>query len=91
MWNPEPKVLDEIRTRIADKPAEWKKARGNLSHGEDALKRPPRGFDPDHPMIEDIKRKSFTTGAKLTNKQVLADDFMSTFIAECRNIAPLTA
>ena len=89
MWMPEPKVLEEIRNRIVDKPAEWKKARTNLSHSEDALKRPPRGFDPHHPMIEDIKRKSFTTGASITNKQVLADNFMSTFIAECRNIAPL--
>ena len=84
-----PKVLDEIRNRIVDKPAEWKRARVNLSHPEDALKRPPRGFDPDHPMIEDIKQKSFTTGVKITNKQVLADDFMKTFIGACREIAPL--
>ena len=89
MWMPEPKVLEKIRNRIGDKPAEWKRARVNLSHPEDALKRPPRGFDPDHPMIEDIKRKSFTTGVKITNKQVLADDFMKTFIGACREIAPL--
>ncbi len=25
----------------------------------DALKRPPRGFDPEHAHIEDLKRKSF--------------------------------
>ena len=89
MWQPEPKVLQEIRDRIVEKPNEWKKARVNLSHPEDALKRPPRGFDPDHPYIEDIKRKSFTTGTKLTNKQVLSDDFMKTFIAGCKEIAPL--
>jgi len=82
-------VLEKIRNRIGDKPAEWKRARVNLSHPEDALKRPPRGFDPDHPMIEDIKQKSFTTGVKITNKQVLADDFMKTFIGACREIAPL--
>src|SRR5438309_25143 len=46
-------------------------------------------FDPDHPMIEDIKRKSFTTGVKITNKQVLADGFMKTFIGACREMAPL--
>jgi len=40
-------------------------------------------------MIDDIKRKSFTTGVKITNKQVLADDFMKTFIGACREIAPL--
>lgn len=25
----------------------------------EGLTRPPRGFDPEHPLIEDIKRKSF--------------------------------
>jgi uncharacterized protein (TIGR02453 family) len=89
MWMPETKALQMIRERIADKPAEWSKARAKLDHGESALKRPPRGFDPDHPMIEDIKRKSFTASVKLTNKQVLADDFMTTFIGGCREIAPL--
>jgi len=26
------------------------------------LQRPPRGFDPDHPFIADIRRKSFVVG-----------------------------
>jgi uncharacterized protein (TIGR02453 family) len=89
MWMPEPPTLEKIRRRVADKPAEWKKARGTLDHGEAVLKRPPRGFDPDHPMIEDIKRKSFTGSRKLSNKEVLADDFMDGFIDSCRAIAPL--
>jgi uncharacterized protein (DUF2461 family) len=25
----------------------------------ESLKRPPAGFDPEHPLIEDLKRKSF--------------------------------
>jgi uncharacterized protein (TIGR02453 family) len=89
MWMPDPKALQMIRERIADGPAEWKRARGRLDHGEDALKRPPRGFDPEHPMIEDIKRKSFTASRRLTNHQVAGDDFMKTFIGACAEIAPL--
>jgi len=89
MWMPEPDVLQKIRERIAAKPADWKKISVKLDHGENALKRPPRGFDPDHPMIEDIKRKSFTGSTRLTNKQVLADDFMKTFIGACKEIEPL--
>jgi len=89
MWMPEPPVLELIRKRIADRPAEWKSARGKpLDHGEDSLKRPPRGFDPDHPMIEDIKRKSFTSSQTLTNKQILGPDLMNTFIGACREIVP---
>ncbi|MCI0632340.1 MAG: DUF2461 domain-containing protein [Actinobacteria bacterium] len=89
MWMPEPGVLQQIRQRIADRPAEWKKARGTLDHPEDALKRPPRGFDPDHPMIEDIKRKSFTSSVRLTEKQVTGPNLMKTFIGSCQKISPL--
>jgi uncharacterized protein (TIGR02453 family) len=89
MWMPEPKALQMIRERIVDKPAEWKKVRGTLDHGEDSLKRPPQGFDPDHPMIEDLKRKSFTASKRLTDKQVTGPDLMKSFTGACREIAPM--
>jgi uncharacterized protein (TIGR02453 family) len=89
MWRPEAPALLAIRERISERPAEWTTARGGLDHAEDALKRPPRDFDPDHPMIEDIKRKSFTSSVRLTQKQVLAPDLMGTFVSACREIAPL--
>jgi uncharacterized protein (TIGR02453 family) len=89
MWMPEPEVLQSIRQQIADEPAEWSKARGKLDHSEETLKRPPRGFDADHPMIEDIKRKSFTGSVRLTDKQVTSTTFMTTFVRDCERISPL--
>ena len=89
MWMPEPPILQSIRERISAKPAEWKKAKGKLDHPEDTLKRPPRGFDADDPMIEDIKRKSFTGSVRLTDKQVQAPDLVKTVVADCRELAPL--
>jgi uncharacterized protein (TIGR02453 family) len=89
MWMPEPEVLQQIRQRIADKPSEWAKAHGKLDHSEETLKRPPRGFDPDHPMIEDIKRKSFTSSVRLTDKQVTGPNLMTTFVKNCDRISPL--
>lgn len=89
MWMPEPEVLQQIRQRIADKPSEWAKAHGKLDHSEETLKRPPRGFDPDHPMIEDIKRKSFTSSVRLTDKQVTGPNLMTTFVKSCDRISPL--
>jgi uncharacterized protein (TIGR02453 family) len=65
MWRPEPDALRRIRERIADKPAEWKRATGDgafrrhFKLGGDSLLRPPRGFDKDHELIGDIRRKSF--------------------------------
>lgn len=89
MWMPEPEVLLAIRQRIADEPAAWRKARGTLDPSEETLKRPPRGFDADHPMIEDIKRKSFTGSVRLTDKQVTSTTFMATFVRDCDRISPL--
>lgn len=89
MWMPERQALQAIRARIAAKPVDWKKARGILDHPEDALKRAPQGFDPEHPMIEDIKRKSFTSSVRLTQKQVLGPKFMDDFIKGCQQIAPM--
>lgn len=65
IWLPPNPVLDKIRRAIADKPDEWKKATGKKSFRDrfggilgDQLKRPPRGYDKDHPLMEDLKRKS---------------------------------
>ena len=89
MWMPEPADLQRIRERISAKPAEWKKAGAKLDDPEDALKRAPRGFDPDDPMIEDIKRKSFTSSVKLSDAQMTGPDLVKTFVRSCRQIEPL--
>ena len=81
IWMHNAQTLQTIRQRIADRPADWKKARGALDHEEQALKRPPRGFPPDHAMIEDIKRKSFTSSTRLSDQQVLSPDLMKSFLA----------
>lgn len=65
IWLPPSGHLARIREAICDNPSEWGKLKAVKSVRErggiagDALKRPPRGFDPDHPHIEDLKRKSF--------------------------------
>jgi len=66
MWMPPPDALAKIRDAIVKKPAAWKAVKGDKTFARtfggidgEALSRPPRGFDPEHPLIEDIKRKSF--------------------------------
>ena len=64
-WRPGPEALKKVRQRIAEAPGLWLAARDDAGFRAvwdvvgDALKRPPRGFDPNHPLIEDIKRKEF--------------------------------
>ena len=55
----------------------------------DSLKRPPRGFDPEHPFIEDLKRKDFIALAKLSQRAVTAPGFMKQFATVCKDGAPL--
>jgi uncharacterized protein (TIGR02453 family) len=89
MWMPGAEQLQQIRSAIADRPADWRKASGDLDEDENALKRPPRGFEADHLMIEDIKRKSFTGSLRLSDRQMVGDDVMKTFVQTCKELAPL--
>jgi hypothetical protein len=40
-------------------------------------------------MIEDIKRKSYTASLRLSDRQLVDDEVMRTFVATCRELAPL--
>ncbi|WP_275096305.1 DUF2461 domain-containing protein [Sedimenticola hydrogenitrophicus] len=65
IWHPESKTLGQIRGFMDDNPAAWRKALQAPAFARefnlegDSLKRPPRGFAADHPLIEDLKRKDF--------------------------------
>lgn len=96
LWRPSTAHAYAIRERIADDPAAWKKA----AHGKrfrdlygdlegDSLKRPPRGFDADHPLIDDLKRKDFIASTRLTQSQVTSDDFMKTYVGTVKAGVPL--
>jgi uncharacterized protein (TIGR02453 family) len=89
MWRPNPDALQKVRERIAARPGEWTKARKDVGEDETALRRPPRGFSPDDPMIDDIKRKSFTASLPLTDAQVIRADLMKTFVRGCERLSPL--
>lgn len=89
MWMPGTPGLTKIRDYIVAQPEQWKRIRGLLGEDESRLKRPPKGYDPDHRFIEDLKRKSFTGGSALTQKEVLSPGFMKVFIGRCREVTPL--
>jgi len=80
LWRPERTALARIRHAIDERPEVWKKlwrrkAIAPWSLGGEALKRPPRGFDPDHPLIDEIKRKDFIAICEVEHDQVLDPDF----------------
>ncbi len=95
IWHPDGPALAKIREAIVAKPDAWKRAtRGKaftamMTLRGDSLKRPPRGFDPDHPLIEDLKRKDFIAITELHEDEALAPGFPKRFAAICRANVPL--
>jgi uncharacterized protein (TIGR02453 family) len=53
VWHPDSRALTRIRTAIVSQPAQWKKATGKLELEGESLTRAPKGFDPNHPLVED--------------------------------------
>lgn len=96
LWMPASETLGKIRSAIAAKPAQWKKAvtdKAFVAHfggleGE-SLTRPPKGFDPDHPFIEDLKRKSFVATRISSEREANSRDFVNEAALTFRNLATL--
>jgi uncharacterized protein (TIGR02453 family) len=65
IWMPPAEPLTQIRQGIVDNPSSWKRAcnypnfRERFRLDGESLKTAPRGFPKDHPLIDDLKRKSF--------------------------------
>ncbi len=81
IWRPDGPSTRAIRAAIAERPKAWKAAtRGKkfseaFKLGGDSLKRPPAGFDKEHPLLDDLKRKDFIAVGALSQAQVTAVDF----------------
>jgi uncharacterized protein (TIGR02453 family) len=76
-WHPEPDALGRIRDLLAASPDRWlavrdaRKFRSAWQLAGDCLSRPPRGYAPDHPAIDDLKRKDFVGIAPLSADEVI--------------------
>ena len=94
IWHPETAVAKQIRTAIVEHPDRWKKAMRSAAFGKhgfrlegDVYKRPPAGFDREHPLIADLMRKDFIAVADLSEKEVCMVDFPTVFAARCKSTA----
>ena len=71
IWHPDGPALRKIRGHIVEEPAAWRRASGAKGFSQtfdlagDRLKRPPKDFDPEHPLIEDLKWKDYIGIAEL--------------------------
>ena len=95
LWRPDPPALAGIRDRIAFRPKEWQRAakdkafKRRFSFSGEALKRPPRGYDKDHPLIDDLKRKDFIAVMNFDFDRAMKPAFVKWSTDQWRAATPL--
>ncbi|MFK7859820.1 MAG: DUF2461 domain-containing protein [Granulosicoccus sp.] len=97
IWHPDSPTLLAVRTLIAEHPGEWKAlkkkvlGRADFELAGSELKRSPKGFDPEHELIDDLRRKDFIAICKLPASSIHNDDFDKTVGRLIKQSAPLMA
>lgn len=96
IYLPDNDQLKKIRKSIAEDPKEFLSVIHNPSFKKtfpalsgEKLTRPPKGFDPDHPMIEWLKMKQFFTGLDLKEEACHRKDFVNRIARYCKELSPL--
>jgi uncharacterized protein (TIGR02453 family) len=93
---PDGPTLRLVRDAIVDRTDDWMAivddpafAPAFVTMG-DALKRAPQGYDPAHPRVDDLKRKSYVWHARYSEADVCDPGFMDRFVDACRTAAPFS-
>lgn len=95
IWHPQPPTVKRVRDFMIANPVSWKQAtrgasfRRSFELGGDALSRPPRGYDPEHELIDDLKRKDFIASAQLDDSELLRVDLVKRLIQRYRQLGPM--
>jgi uncharacterized protein (TIGR02453 family) len=94
VYRPPSDALRSLRDAMVARPATWVKARdavvgkGWSLHG-DQLTRAPRGFDPGHPLIDDLRRTSLAFTRPITERQITSPKLVEQFVAWCEQTLPV--
>ena len=96
IWMPDSATLRKIRGSIAANPARWESIVKDEAFAStftlegDSLKRAPRGFDPDHPLIETLKLKTFAAATSFDQETACSPGFADVYADICRTAAPFS-
>jgi len=90
IWHPDSTTLGKIRDAIIEDPSGWKRAvkgklfRRRFELSGNSLRRAPKGYDPSHPLIGDLKRKDFIGTTALTQNAVGKPEFPRDLAEICK-------
>jgi uncharacterized protein (TIGR02453 family) len=94
LWRPSAFALGKVREAIVAEPESWRRVTSGADFcsscgmtGE-SLKKAPRGYDPSHPLIEDLKRKDFAVSSALNDGQVTSPELFEAITDAFRIAAP---
>ena len=94
IWRPDTSTVTKIREAIHERQEAWTRITTARPFTEtfeltgESLKRPPRGYESDHPLVEDLKRKDFVAVRSFSEDDVLQEDFLEWFAGVARTGAP---
>jgi uncharacterized protein (TIGR02453 family) len=94
IWRPDSTALGKIRDAIVENDKKWlsavsdKKFKKNFDLSGESLKNGPRGYDKEHPLIEDIKRKDFIAISHFDNKSMLSKNFKQQVVKRFTDAEP---
>ena len=80
IWRPDATALGKIRDAIVENEKDWlsaindKEFKKSFEINGESLKTGPRGYDKEHPLINDIKRKDFIAIAHIDEKRMLGNN-----------------
>jgi len=95
IWHPDSQSLAQIRKTMDKDPAGWKRAANGKAFLQtfhlagDSLKRPPKGYRAEHPLIEDLKRKDFIALGELDFDELFDSSVVKTIAAKFKRATPL--
>ncbi|MBL6752323.1 MAG: DUF2461 domain-containing protein [Nevskia sp.] len=95
LWHPHPDSVTRVRNYMLNNPASWKKAtrapafRRVFELTGEALSRPPRGYDPAHELIADLKRKDFVASTRLGDEELCSPQLLKILLRHFKATAPM--
>jgi uncharacterized protein (TIGR02453 family) len=95
LWRPRAETQRRVRDFLVDNPAAWKRAvhapafRRRFELDGESLVRPPRGFDPDHELIDDLRRKDFVASRRFEDRLALDAQLRHGVANEFARLAPM--
>lgn len=94
IWRPDSLALGKIRDAIIEREPFWlsaikdKSFKKNFELSGESLKNAPRGYDKEHPLIDDLKRKDFIAISHVDDKTVLSKNFKTHVIKRFTDAEP---